>query len=260
MAMAIFLPPLETEAQNAFQSGERLDYSLYYNWGFVWAKAGTATLTINKTTYEGKAALRTRLLMRGSSKADEYFVLRDTITSVVTDDKLQPLYYYKRDIEGKKRKIREIRYSYQGNACHVRQTYTHPDGSITKKDETRTEQIHDMLSIMLKARCFNTDGWQKGKRIHFLMSDGNGVRNRTLIFRGKTKVKMRDSKASYRCLQLSFVEEQESGDEKEVITFFVTDDANHLPVRLDMYLKFGAAKVYLTSAKGLKNPPMGQIK
>lgn len=259
-AMAIWFATPHINAHDAFRSGEQLDYSLYYNWGFVWVKAGTATLTINQSTYEGIDALRTRLLMRGSDKADEYFVLRDTITSFVSADKMQPLYYLKHDIEGKKRKLREVRYSYHGNDCRVRQTYSHADGNITNKDETRPAQVYDMLSMMLKARNFNTEGWQKGKHINFLMTDGNGVRNHTLIYRGKTKVKMRDSKTAYRCLQLSFVEKQEDGDEKEVITFFVTDDANHLPVRLDMYLKFGAAKVYLTSAKGLKNPPAGQIK
>ena len=91
------------------------------------------------------------------------------------------------------------------------------------------------------------------------MTDGNGVEKQSLIYRGKTNVKMRDSKDTYRCLQLSFVEEDD-GDEKEVITFFVTDDANHVPVRLDMYLKFGSAKVYLTQTKGLRNPIGAQIK
>lgn len=246
-------------AQSAFQPGEQLEYSLYYNWSFVWVKAGTATLTIKNSTYNGNAAYLTRLLMRGSKKADGYFVLRDTLTSYVKADNLQPLYYAKRDIEGKKRKKREVWYSYQGNNCRARQQYTHSSGRVTNKDETRSQQIYDMLSIMLKARNYDTSGWTKGKRINFLMTDGNGVEKQSLIYRGKTNVKMRDSKDTYRCLQLSFVEEDD-GDEKEVITFFVTDDANHVPVRLDMYLKFGSAKVYLTQTKGLRNPIGAQIK
>ena len=251
--------PQEGSGQNAFQSGEQLEYSLYYNWGFVWVKAGSATLSIKKASYGSGAAYRTRLLMRGSKKADGYFVLRDTLTSYVSVDKLQPLYYAKRDIEGKKRKLREVWCSYQGTNCRARQQYTHSSGSITKKDETRSQQIYDMLSIMLKARNFNTAKWQKGKRIDFLMTDGNGVSKQTLIYRGKTNVKMRDGKAMYRCLQLSFVEEAD-GEQNEVITFFVTDDTNHLPVRLDMYLKFGSAKVYLTGCSGLKSPIGAQIK
>lgn len=256
---ALLTLPQSSKSQNAFQSGEMLEYSLYYNWGFVWVKAGSATLSIKTSTYANQAAYRTRLLMRGSKKADGYFVLRDTLTSYVTTDKLRPLFYAKRDIEGKKHKMREVRYSYQGNNCRAQQQYTHANGNTTTKDETRSAQIYDMLSIMLKARNFNTANWKKGKRIDFLMTDGNGVSKQTLIYRGKTNVKMRDSKVTYRCLQLSFVKE-EDGDQDEVITFFVTDDSNHLPVRLDMYLKFGSAKVYLTGSSGLKNPIGAQIK
>ena len=258
--LQICMFPLSGRSQTAFQSGENLEYSLYYNWSFVWVKAGTATLTINRSTYGDSPAYRTRLLMRGSKKADSYFVLRDTLTSYVSVDNLMPLHYSKIDIEGKKHKKREVWYSYPEGKCRARQQYTHSSGTVTKKDETRASQIYDMLSIMLKARTYNTTGWKAGKRINFLMTDGNGVSNQTLIYRGKCNVKMRDSKETYRCLQLSFVEKDDDGDEDEVITFFVTDDANHLPVRLDMNLKFGTSKAYLTSCKGLKNASGAQIK
>ncbi|KAB4444135.1 DUF3108 domain-containing protein, partial [Bacteroides thetaiotaomicron] len=44
------------------------------------------------------------------------------------------------------------------------------------------------------------------------------------------------------------------GKEKEVITFYVTDDKNHLPVRLDLYLNFGSAKAFLREIKGNRHP------
>ena len=78
LIIALLTLVLPMKSQNAFQSGEQLEYSLYYNWGFVWVKAGSATLSIKKSTYGQEAAYRTRLLMRGSKKADGYFVLRDT--------------------------------------------------------------------------------------------------------------------------------------------------------------------------------------
>ena len=47
--------------------------------------------------------------------------------------------------------------------------------------------------------------------------------------------------------------EREDGKENELIRFFVTDDDNHMPVRLDMHLSFGSAKVYLRSYQGVRN-------
>ena len=41
---------------------------------------------------------------------------------------------------------------------------------------------------------------------------------------------------------------------REIVRFYVTDDDNHVPIRLDMFLKFGSAKAFLTNMKGVKNP------
>lgn len=40
----------------------------------------------------------------------------------------------------------------------------------------------------------------------------------------------------------------------------MTDDKNHLPVRLDMNLNFGTAKAFLTGARGLRNPQAAKLK
>ena len=72
-------------------------------------------------------------------------------------------------------------------------------------------------------------------------------------------IKMKNGSATYRCLVLSFVE-YENKKEKEVVTFYVTDDANHIPVRLDLYLRIGSAKAYLVGSKGVRNPMTAKIK
>lgn len=61
----------QCEAKNdAFQSGEHVMYDLYFNWKFVWVKAGLASLTTNATTYHSQPAYRINLLALGSKRAD----------------------------------------------------------------------------------------------------------------------------------------------------------------------------------------------
>ena len=48
--------------------------------------------------------------------------------------------------------------------------------------------------------------------------------------------------------------------DKEMLRFYVTDDQNHLPVRIDFYLRFGTAKAFYKSGKGLKNPQTSIVK
>ena len=49
----------------AFKGGEFLSYNLYYNWKFVWVKAGTASMYIVDTKYKGQPAYRASLTTRG---------------------------------------------------------------------------------------------------------------------------------------------------------------------------------------------------
>ena len=68
-----------------------------------------------------------------------------------------------------------------------------------------------------------------------------------------------DNRRKYRCLQLSYME-LEDGKYKRIVDFYVTDDDNHVPIRLDMFLKFGAAKAFLVDMKGIKNNIKAEIK
>lgn len=57
LLMGIFVLPAsaQCEAKNdAFKSGEHVMYDLYFNWKFVWVKAGLASLTTNATTYHSE--------------------------------------------------------------------------------------------------------------------------------------------------------------------------------------------------------------
>ena len=37
----------------------------------------------------------------------------------------------------------------------------------------------------------------------------------------------------------------EDKKDKEIVRFYVTDDNRHVPIRLDMFLRFGSAKAFL---------------
>ena len=81
-----------TFRNTAFKSGEFLTYNLYYNWKFVWVKAGTASMYTVQSKHRGKEAYRASLITRGNNKVDNWFVLRDTLLCYNTLD-LAPLYF-----------------------------------------------------------------------------------------------------------------------------------------------------------------------
>ncbi len=246
-----------TFRNTAFKSGEFLSYNLYYNWKFVWVKAGTASMYVVQSKYKGRPAYRTSLTTRGSTKVDNVFVLRDTLLNYSTLD-LAPLYYRKGALEGKRYTVDEIWYRYAGGKSHVTQSRKHRDGKRTVKRFTTEDCVYDMMNIFLRARSFNPANWKAGYVVHFPIADGNGTNPAQLKFRGRKVIKA-DNGVKYRCLELSYIE-KDDGEWKEIVRFFVTDDANHIPVRLDMFLKFGSAKAFLTNIKGARNKVTSIVK
>ena len=235
---------------SALQAGEELNYQLKFNWKFIWVNVGWARMTVDTTTYNGRPCFQTNLQSYTNRKADRFFKMRDTLTCITTRD-LEPLFFRKSAEEGKRYSIDEVSFGYQSGKCIVDQQRTVNGETKTYHDESPT-CVYDMLSILLQARSYDPTHYQPGTQIRFSMATGRAVEKQTLIYRGKKTYKAEDG-VKYRCLVFSLVEYKHDKEE-EVITFYVTDDQNHLPVRLDMYLNFGSAKAFLTSIKGNRHP------
>ena len=232
----------QCEATNeAFKSGEHVMYDLYFNWKFVWIKA-----------YHSKPAYRFNLLSVSSKKIDFFFKMRDTLTCIVSE-KLEPRYFRKGAEEGKRYTVDEAWFSYKDGLCFVNQKRTYRDGEIIETEYSDSRCVFDMLSILAQARSYDPNDYTIGQKINFPMATGRRVEEQTLIYRGMKNIKA-ENDTTYRCLVFSFVEYTDKDKEKEVITFYITDDKNHLPVRLDMFLNIGSAKAFLRSVTGNRYP------
>lgn len=252
----LFIAAMPAQAQctaknEAFQSGEHVMYDLYFNWKFIWKKVGYSSLTTFSTVYKSQPAYRFNLLAVSSKKTDFFFKMRDTLTCYVSE-KLEPLYFRKAAEEGKRYTVDEAWFSYKNGVSNVKQKRTWLDRDPQEMEYSDSRCTFDMLSILSQARSYDPNNYKVGERIVFPMATGRKVEEQTLIYRGKENVEANND-TIYRCLVFSFVE-YKKGKEKEVITFFITDDKNHLPIRLDMYLNFGSAKAFLKSVRGNRYP------
>lgn len=246
-----------TYKNRAFKSGEYLAYNTYFNWKFVWVKVGNASMSTVQTSFKGKPAYRSSLITRGNKNADKLFVLRDTLLCYASTD-LSPLYYRKGAQEGDRYYIDEVFYTYPDNKCHIEQHQVTSSGEHLREQHTLNECVFDMMNIFLRARSFDPTTWKKGNVVNFTIADGHNITPALLKFHGTTNVKA-DNGRKYRCLQLSYME-LEDGKYKRIVDFFVTDDANHIPVRLDMFLRFGSAKAFLVGMQGMRNSVTAEIK
>jgi hypothetical protein len=235
-----------TYENNAFRGSETILYNLYFNWQFIWLKAGTASMITSQMPYNGSLAYRTSLVTKTSKTIDRYFRMRDTIM-VYFSPELTPLYYRKGADEGKRYYVDEVWYTYPGGKCLTTLRHLTADGKIEHEKHLYDRCVSDMLNSFQRVRNLDPRGWKNGHVVKLDIAGGDKLVQAKLVYRGKKTVKA-DNDRKYSCLVLSYVE-PDDGKDKEIVRFFVTDDHRHIPVRLDLFLKFGSAKAFLSYMK-----------
>lgn len=235
-----------TYENKAFKGSETIHYNLYFNWKFIWLKAGTASMKTSPAPYKGSQAYRTSLVTQTSKTIDRYFRMRDTIMVYFTPG-LTPLYYRKGAREGKRYYVDEMWYTYPDGKCLTTLRHLTAGGERRNGKHLYDRCVSDMLNSFQRVRNYETRGWKEGHTIPLDIAGSEELVKAKLIYRGKKTVKA-DNGQKYPCLVLSYME-REGKKDKEVVRFFVTDDQRHIPVRLDLFLNFGSAKAFLSSMK-----------
>lgn len=235
-----------TYENKAFNGTETINYNLYFNWQFIWMKAGTASMVTTPVRYKGALAYKTSLTTSTSKTIDKYFRMRDTLLVYFTPE-LTPLYYRKGASEGKRYYVDEMWYSYPNGKCLTTLRNLRSSGEVHRAKHLYDNCVSDMLNSFQRVRNLNPGGWKVGHVIHLDIAGSEKLQRAKLIYRGKKTVKA-DNDKKYQCLILSYVEQEDKKD-KEIVRFYVTDDNRHIPVRLDLFLRFGSAKAFLSSMK-----------
>ncbi|HPD87645.1 MAG TPA: DUF3108 domain-containing protein, partial [Proteiniphilum sp.] len=71
---------------NAFASGEKIAYDLYFNYGIINARAGKGSLSVTEANYRGVNAYKTVMTLNTSGLAGNIYTVNDTLTSYVDKD------------------------------------------------------------------------------------------------------------------------------------------------------------------------------
>jgi hypothetical protein len=236
-----------TYKNQAFSGYEGISYNLYFNWQFVWVKAGTASMVTQPFVYNGKKAFRTSLTTKSSKRVDKYFMMRDTIMAYFSPE-LTPLYYRKGAREGKRYYVDEVWYSYPNGKCKTTLKHLHSDGTRDRQEYTYNTCVSDMINSFQRIRNLDPSNWKVGHTENISIAGGSELAKARIVYKGKKTIKG-DNGVKYQCLILTY-NELDDKKYKEIVRFYVTDDKRHIPVRLDLNLKFGSAKAFLSSIKG----------
>jgi len=243
LSVFLIMLSLSANAQNhAFQPGEKITYSVAYHVIGVYVNAGTASFTTAKVNYGdgevyhfvGEGATNTRY--------DWIFKVRDRYESYFDANTMQPVKAIRNVSEGKYKKYEEVSFDTQANTV------------VTPKGVYKVPaNIQDVISTVYYARNIDYSKYKKGDKIPFNMFLGSTVYNIYIKYVGKETVKTKYGIFNAIKLQPLLLK----GDTfkgGEGMTVWVTDDNNHIPVRIESELSVGSIKVDLKQYENLKYP------
>ena len=236
-----------------FQPGEQLDFVIYYKYGIM-VKGGNAQYLIRNSTFKGQPAIRTGLTFKTTGLLDAAYKVKDTLYSYFTPE-LLPIAHHKFLHEGKTIYTEKIEYKeFSEEFTSVQSKRIRPDGSLRFDTLLTAKGIGlDMLSIFAFIRTIDYPNLKAGDKIlitSFVAKDAIPVYIRyigqSIVDKGSVK---------YKALQfgIDFVADAFT-DPKNAMEIWISDDENHIPLKLRAKLKIGAAEAELTSAKNLKYP------
>ena len=244
-ALFIFIYALSfgVNAQNySFQPGEKIKFTVYYTIAGIYINAGSAVLSVAQASNQNGNVYH--LVGEGAtnSKYDWIFKVRDRYESYFNTDNMQPIKFIRNVNEGKYKKYEEVTFNQENNTA------------TTKKGIYKVpENIQDVISLVYCARNLDYSKYNIGDKITFNMFFGSNVYNMYIRYMGIETVNTKYGKIRAIKLHPLLIKGSTFKGGEEMVVW-VTDDSNHVPVKIESKLSVGSVKVDLTQYENLKYP------
>jgi hypothetical protein len=235
----------------AFQSGEKLTFRGYYNWGFLWVAAGEVKLEVKNESYSDKPAYKIEALGRSLKAFDWFFKLRDTISCYVDTTSLKPFYFDRKTHEGDYIARHEYWFDYDKDQIYSKiRKRQKPE----IKDTLENKNIcSDIVSVAYYTRNLDFSKYKKKEKIPLRMLIDNEVHNLYIRYKGIENVKLKSGEV-YECLKFSpMLVKGHLFKGGEDMTIWVSNDRNRVPIMVEAKVLIGSVKGLLNSYEGLRS-------
>lgn len=226
----------------AFKAGEVVTMKVYYSTLGAYIGAGEATFTTTLERYNGKPVYHCVGVGKSYSFFDNFFRVRDRYESYIDTASLLP-YKFIRDIdEGGYKKYNNVTFNQSENTA-----------VSTTGVYKVTNCIQDVVSAVYYARNINFDKYKPGDKIPFDMFLDDEVYHLYIRYLGKEKIKTRYGKfhaIKFKPLLLKGTIFE--GGEK--MNAWVSDDPNHLLLRVESPIVVGSVKIDMMQYSNLRYP------
>lgn len=222
--------------EQAFINGEELKYDLHY--GFI--SGGEAVISLKKELLNGTEVYHASAKAKTTGIVDKIFKVIDIYESFFEPTSNLPLKTIRNIHEGNYKQYNEVLFNNQNNTV-LSSTGEHPV----------PDNILDMVSSLFYIRRIDFSNMKIGEIISINTYFGDEVFPFYIIFKGREVVKT--SLGKFKCLK--FVPVVEPGrifKKKDDMTFWLSDDANKVPISIRFDILVGSFKCDLASYRNNK--------
>lgn len=215
----------------------------------MYVNAGTANFKTTEETWNGANVYHTVGTGWTNSKYDWIFKVRDRYESYYDRQTMLPLKFIRNVNEGK----------YQRSQTAV---FDHAASSVLTQENksiTVPKCSFDIISALFNIRSVNFDGLAVNSKVIFDMYLDNEVYHMYFKYLGKETVETKlGTFKAIKVKPLLIKGNAFKGGEK--MTAWISDDPNHIPVRIESDLSVGSIKVDLMQYSTLRSPLTSRLK
>lgn len=226
-------------SNNAFQVGEKLQFRVHY--GAI--NAAKIVMAVDQSTnINGRNTFAVRCEGETLKSFDWAYKVRDKFQSWIDVESLAPLRYAKT--------VRENKYFNEDIAI-----YMHDQKKLrnTKGVMEMPAYTQDIASALFYARNLNYKNAYVNQVFPIDVYLDNKVYNLNFTYLGTETLNTDIGKVKCIKLRPKLVVDRVFKSSNDM-TIWISDDANHIPIRVQSAIKVGSLKVDITGYEGLKNP------
>ena len=243
-------------AQNEFcgltnktiSNGEKLNFKVYYNLSAVWVAAGEANFTTSLEKLNGRQVFHITGDGVTYKSYDWIFRVRDKYETFIDTETMLPQRFI--------RNVDEGGYKIHNDVIFDQVKHQAKSGS---KTFTVPACVQDVLSAIYYARNIDYGKYKPGAKIPFSMFLDNEVYNLYIRYQGKEKITTKYG--TFNAIKISpLLIKGTIFEGGEKMTIWISDDENHIPLRINSPILVGSIKVDMMGYANLKYPLKSLLK
>lgn len=226
----------------AFRHTEYTNYKVFYTLAGVYIGVGEANFTVSLERMNNKPVYHIAGEGHTYSFYDKIFKVRDKYETYVDTATLQPYKFIRAVDEGGYKKNENVTFNHSANTAVT-------NAGVFKVPDC----VQDVVSAIYYARNIDFNKRKKDDKIPFTMFLDNEVYNLYIRYLGKETIKTKYGK--FRAIKFKpLLVKGTIFEGGEKMTVWVSDDANHIPLRIESPISVGSVKVDMMNYRNLRYP------